>query len=131
MKKTFRFVGMAVMALLMAVSFTACSDDDEKGGGDSALVGTWEAEDDYGTYTLVFKSDGTYKYTGIDEYDGEEWSHKGTWEAKNGAVVFHVTWNSEDGKCSYYYGFDYEIDGRYLYCFGDDEDEDMVFRKKK
>ena len=28
--KTFRLIGMAIMAILISVSFTACSDDEEK-----------------------------------------------------------------------------------------------------
>lgn len=36
--KTFRLIGLAVMAVLMSTSFTACSDDDDDEGGSGTLV---------------------------------------------------------------------------------------------
>ena len=58
--KTFRMIGMALMAVLMCVNFTACS---EKGGDDEntekyseLILGTWKKGD---RVTLNFKPDGT------------------------------------------------------------------------
>ena len=40
--KTLRFIGMAIIAVIMSVNFTACSsDDDEENESNSPLVGTW------------------------------------------------------------------------------------------
>lgn len=38
--KTLRFIGMAIIAVIMSVNFAACSSDDEN-KSDSPLVGTW------------------------------------------------------------------------------------------
>ena len=35
--KTLRFIGMAIVAIIMSVNFVACSDDDDE----NPLVGTW------------------------------------------------------------------------------------------
>ena len=43
--KTLRFIGMALVAVILSVSFTACSDDDEDESGSAAsLVGKWKIE---------------------------------------------------------------------------------------
>ena len=42
--KTLRLIGMAIVAVIMSVNFTACSDDDDEGEGKSLsekLVGHW------------------------------------------------------------------------------------------
>ena len=39
--KTLRFIGMAIIAVVISVNFVACSsDDDDKNKSDSPLVGT-------------------------------------------------------------------------------------------
>jgi len=66
--KTLRFLGMALIAILVSVSFSACSsssDDDDNGGGETpaSFVGTWywQSEKWYtdGTMTTV-SSEKTY-----------------------------------------------------------------------
>lgn len=43
--KTLRFIGMAIIAVIMSVNFMACGDDDEEEGGNAAsLVGKWKIE---------------------------------------------------------------------------------------
>ena len=70
--KTLRFIGMAIVAIIMSVNFAACSDDDEEGNnGNNPLVGTWI--DDDGSYEAIiwkFNADGTYKYAGLDNFTG-------------------------------------------------------------
>lgn len=40
--KTLRFIGMAIIAVIMSVNFVACSsDDNDKNENNSPLVGTW------------------------------------------------------------------------------------------
>jgi len=41
MTKTFRFIGMVLMAVLVSVSFAACSDEDDNSGAIDNYVGTW------------------------------------------------------------------------------------------
>ena len=65
--KTLKFLGMALFAILVSVSFSACSssDDDDNGGGETSasFVGTWywQSEKWYTdeTMTTVF-SENTY-----------------------------------------------------------------------
>ncbi len=60
--KNIRLVGMALLALFMSVSFSACvSDDDENQPSSNPLVGTWEMTDiDGDNYILELKADGSY-----------------------------------------------------------------------
>lgn len=40
--KTFRLIGMALLAVVMCVNFTSCSDDDEEEQGETFNIeGTW------------------------------------------------------------------------------------------
>ena len=39
--KTLRFIGMAVVAIIMSLNFAACGDDDDEGVDISQLGGTW------------------------------------------------------------------------------------------
>lgn len=116
MKKTFRMFGLALTAVVIALSFSACGDDDDDKPKDPAthdetIVGTWlytytdpydgEVDEDQ----LVFKADGTYSFTFKEThpatsttgaYVDTEWE-KGTWStnsAKN-RVYLSVT-DSDD-----------------------------------
>jgi len=62
MTKTLRFIGMVLMAVLVSVSFAACSsdDDDDNVSGSSSIVGSWKQTNSYGTViTLTFNSNKT------------------------------------------------------------------------
>ena len=69
--KTFRLVGMAILAMIMCVNFSSCKDDDEV-SGNSRLEGRWEytaindSDMDNGAFT--FNKDGSL----IWERDGEK-----------------------------------------------------------
>ena len=39
--KTFRFIGMALLAIVMCVNFASCSDDEEEQGETYCTEGTW------------------------------------------------------------------------------------------
>ena len=39
--KTFRFIGMALLAIVMCVNFASCSDDEEEQGETYSIEGTW------------------------------------------------------------------------------------------
>ena len=39
--KTLRFIGMAIVAVIMCVNFAACSDDDEE-EANATIEGTWK-----------------------------------------------------------------------------------------
>ena len=57
--KTLRFIGIALVAIIMSVNFVACSDDDD----DNPIVGTWRGEvvDDGKGYSdsYTFNADGS------------------------------------------------------------------------
>ena len=44
--KIFKFISMALLAIVMSVGFIACSsdDDNEEGGNNTSLVGKWKSE---------------------------------------------------------------------------------------
>ncbi len=69
--KTLRFIGVALLAVLMSVGFSACGGDDDNGGNNykSLIVGKWRA---VGQYTKLathveYKSDGTFVYSSIND----------------------------------------------------------------
>ena len=39
--KTFRLIGMALLAVVMCMNFTSCSDDEEEQGETYRIEGTW------------------------------------------------------------------------------------------
>ena len=109
--KTLRLIGMAIVAVIMSVNFTACSDDDDEGEGKSLsekLVGHWvltyeegyekdvfHPEDDrawshepkdeceyFGNFT--FRADGTYSEYDLDGTNNPQGIEK--WEV-NGDVI--------------------------------------------
>ena len=87
--KTFKLIGMALLAIVMSFNFTACSSDndpqqDENNTTDlsKAIIGTWvqDGDDDI----LVVKSDGTMTwYEDEKDYKAQEISCIYTWSIKN------------------------------------------------
>lgn len=89
--KTLRFIGMAIIAVIMSVNFVACSsDDDDENKSDSPLVGTW----------MMTKSikDGHTRIPGQNGFD----SGLGLVFSANG-TFYNLVENekAEDGKYSY------------------------------
>ena len=82
--KNIRLVGMALLALFMSVSFSACggSDDDEPQPSSNPLIGTWEMTDiDGDDYILEFKADGTfYQAEFYGKTEKVQISYKGTYK---------------------------------------------------
>ena len=85
--KTLRFIGMAILAVVLSVNFVACSDDDEeKNDADNLteiIVGTWvqDGDDDI----LVINANGTGIIYGNEtlyesgEGDSFSWSYNNGW----------------------------------------------------
>lgn len=110
MKKTFRMVGMALIALLMAVGLAACSDDKEDEPDidsellDMELVGTWstgKVEESWGWYedTFTFKKNGSCELTEqfYDEDEGRgKATHKYVWMADGSRVTLTCTYCPSD-----------------------------------
>lgn len=78
--RTFRLIGMALIAMLISVNFTACSkDDDNEPTEEIGLVGTWKGQfnyggNDYQILTLTFTADGKYTKVRKGHEDGEDYS---------------------------------------------------------
>lgn len=86
--KTFRIIGMAMVAILLSLNLVACSDDDDNEAGASAsLAGTtWKVvsvvsqdEDwaDFEGYSATFKSDGSITFNPSAGWSYAKWSLNG------------------------------------------------------
>lgn len=90
--RTFRLIGIALLAILMSVNFTSCSSDDEATEETSSeyklLLGTWERSG-YDTSnggfnwsdTYSFKSNNTYSYRHTEANEIDDYSGKFTYDA--------------------------------------------------
>jgi len=96
--RTLRIIGMAVIAVIMSVNFTACGDDDDFNTDD--LVGLWEGESSY----ILEKEDGEVVYD-----DSEELSQRFKLNSDGTAISYYKsgsswmvegegTWSYKDGK---------------------------------
>ncbi len=109
MKKTFRILGMALIAMIVSISFNACSSDDDDDASpadpsthDRALIGTWvsyeEGSDWWDKTEVTFKSNGNFRIdnTYYDEEDGKDtyWC-SGEWYTNNGNIYMEIQKSSE------------------------------------
>lgn len=113
MKKTFRLLGMALLVVVLCVSVSSCSKDDEDEDANvsnyvTGIVGTWAEYEEDGTlhYYWVFNSDGTGSYGDDEEkfyygwetptsfYIGNYW-HCNVITLTKKLFVFHI---KEEGK---------------------------------
>lgn len=100
MKRTFKFLAMALAAILMSVYFTACSDDDKKIDNADDLIGTWMAVHNKGWYKsgsekeewdepaqdeiiLKISSNGKFEHKENGYVDAS-----GTWSLRGNTIVF-------------------------------------------
>lgn len=96
--KIYRYIGIALVTVLLSLCFAACSNDDNK-GGNSGIVGLWKSEkthDGEGYFGYEFKSDGKGIY-----YD--DWEHQGnvecfdyTYDASSGKLT--LKWHEDTGE---------------------------------
>lgn len=104
----FRFIGIALLSMIISYSFTACSSDDDEIGNVANIYGTWEFTHSKGWDSL---EDGSDKET-WDEDEDENYRSR---------YVF-----DEDGDCQEYNNspitgwrknilYDYSIEGNKLY----------------
>ena len=85
--KTFRMLGMAVVAIMMSLNFVACSDDEKADDYADLIVGTW-VEDGYYAYTHTFNKNGSYTYQDEDE---EAQPMTGTWKVAGDKLYISVS----------------------------------------
>lgn len=78
--KTLRLIGMTLLMVMLAVNFTACSDDDDNelslpvDNTLELLIGTWEGTGEVAGRLFKFNEDYTYSY----DYSNE--TENGTFE---------------------------------------------------
>ena len=67
--KTFRLIGLALLAIMLCVNFASCSNDDKVGDLDSGIEGTWYllASQGYGIYDNGQKEEWDEKYPDLKE----------------------------------------------------------------
>lgn len=116
--KTFRLIGMVLLAILVSVNFAACNDDDEEETGTS-IVGTWKyTSNEDGTGSFTFKSNGSLVWD-----DGEETTSNHTYQL-NGSelkIIFNDnddytlgTFTIAGNKATYkYYWYDYSTNKKH------------------
>lgn len=73
--KTFRIIGMVLMAVLLSASFTSCSEDDdeESVGGKETLIGMWQTTHDEGYTKIDGKVDEEWNDNITSEEDADRW----------------------------------------------------------
>lgn len=90
--RTLRFIGMAIVAVIMSINFAACSDDDEK-EATTTIEGTWKytssSDEDLRSGTFTFKNDG-----GLVWNDGEETSSNCSYTLSNNKLK--IVLNQDD-----------------------------------
>ena len=97
--KTFRLIGMALLAVVMCVNFTSCSNDDEEesNGGKSTqelLQGVWyDAYTDGYPYFIVEKGYCYFSNQPSTVYYGEKYKY--TFDSKNNMLM---CWMRKDRK---------------------------------
>lgn len=101
--KTFRFIGVTLLTVLLSVSFSSCSKSDDDNGGSSSnpLVGTWraEAEEHDGNQYWEFTFNANFSWSYVDyKVDGNKPSNpedSGTYTIKDNTTVI-LTSNNGD-----------------------------------
>lgn len=123
--KIFRFVGLAVVAILMSVSFAACDDDDDESSSSASIVGEWEDVEDP-LYTATFTS------SAFAFYENEKLDYRGKYSITGNKISLTISEfpGGEDfvGKTKTY--DIYELSEKYL-KFGDDGADDPDFNFKR
>lgn len=90
MKKTFRKFGMILFVMLMTVSFSSCSseDDDDK---NLSIVGTWICENPGVDATIEFYSNNTFYWCQKDSFGlAEEY---GKYQLEGNTII--IRWDSD------------------------------------
>ena len=78
--KTFRFLGMALLAVVMCANFIACSSDDDEDDGGYKLAGTtWTQDGDDDVFSFL--------------NGGEVVTYENYTDYKNGEKAYHMKWS--------------------------------------
>lgn len=86
--KTFRIIGMALVAILLSLSFASCSDDDDDNSGANPLLAgtTWKVVSVIGQsgdwagfqgHSVTFNGDGSIRFSPTTGWTYAKWSLNG------------------------------------------------------
>lgn len=133
MKKTLRMIGALLVAIMVAGTFTACTEDgDEDLTHDPNLVGTWEytEADTDGTELrdkYEFKKDGTFVneygyYVGNNVLEDYYIKDQGIWEtyetSEGTVLVTQVTNSTEKDNIGDIAEYEYDFQGKNIVNIG-------------
>ncbi len=116
MKKTFRFVGLMLIAV-MSFSFTACGGSDDEPSVRDQLVGIWKTTMSSSNWKLIeLRSDGTIEYSLQRKSDGSI-----NYSSFNNAKNTHWIYNENDKTIRMYRDDNYY---NYIYVVSMNKDGD-------
>lgn len=99
--KTFRFIGMALLAIVMCVNFASCSDDDEEEQGETySIEGTWLLQSSKG-----YIENSNDKNTWDESYPDLQETKLEITKNSNGKYTFkeyYLRWLKLMGECPFY-----------------------------
>lgn len=114
--KTLRFIGMAIIAVIVSIQFAACSDDSES--IEDAIVGTWKVttnDENLATSTFTFMKGGGFVWN-----NGQEISSNCSYTLSNNKLK--IIFNQDDyiegtiainGNSATYHYMWYDVDGEW------------------
>lgn len=127
--RTFRLIGMTLLMVMLAVNFTACSDDDNNelslpvDNTLELLIGTWEGIGETKGEILTFNKDNSYT-----EQD-ESYTQSGTFEYFPNRYMFVTYYTTDWGEENTIYTI-VKITEKELYL-NDNGHSDIVIYKRK
>ena len=99
--KTFRFIGMALLAIVMCVNFASCSDDEEEQGETYSIEGTWLLQSSKG-----YIENSNDKNTWDESYPDLQETKLEITKNSNGKIYFQRVlfsrWLKLMGECPFY-----------------------------
>lgn len=122
--KTLRFIGMAIMMVLVAGCFTACSSDDEESEGSpkNILYGRW-------LLTEKYNSDGSPKsYLAATDGEGYDFGKDGTYRYFYGGYRLSGSWLDIWENRHYYEIGTYTVKGNTIYIKVEDEEDSYEYQ---
>lgn len=127
--KTLRLIGTTLLMVMLAVNFTACSDDDNNelslpvDNTLELLIGTWQGTGEAEGETLTFNKDNTYTE------QSEDYTQSGTFEYFPNRYMFVTYYTTDWGEENTIYTV-VKITEKELYL-NDNGHSDIVIYKRK
>ena len=113
--KTFRFIGMALMAVLMCTNFSSCNDDTND-DTQNKLLGIWKQVNYLqGNYSrnwiyIQFNNDGTCYYS--SDVNTLSTKNQASWAYSENSKMLRIY--TEDGYYTYNFDFEFQDNGDWI-----------------